>query len=954
VPDSRGELIVLVARVLLATVLGGPASAGQIAGEAAIERVAARLSGPGKDAHQTALDQVTRGLRGWAAAEAIPAAVLETGLSAAAAVLAANGPGAGRIVELNMDPGRVSAAVLNRSAGYLRDLSEAEEQVCRRAVSESYRVLLSDRGLLPELDRAFQQAVLRRLDQAAAGSEPERIEPDAQALFVPSYQLPGRAPPSFLLRSGFEVVPFQGRDDETAGFIAWARAADTVSVRLCSGPGGQGKTRFAQHLVTLLAREGWVAGRLRPRYQDESLTRLLQRPVDTFLALDYAETQPERLRTIMDLLAQPRPRGSRLRLLLMARGAGQWWDELLRRAPEPVAAAMDGAVHELAPLYGEPGDRAAAFRAAIEAFCAAGNYDGTGIVPPADLDHDRYARALTLHMTALATLLDRQQGWPAGKDAARLDPASRVLAHERNYWEDAATAHRLPYTGQRLLDAVMTAATCCGAASRDEGIELLGGLPDLSGEHRRVLGQYADWANQLHPGDGWLNPLEPDLLGEYFIAQTLRSQDGLAAALARSAASEEQMWQLLSVTAGAAGRYAGMPDTVTGILAEGSDKLWLTGAMGAAYLPDPHVLTRPLLATIDTVTDWSFLWAAAREVPSSHRVSELKIGAARAALDRYRQEPQRQPEVEAELKMLLSAGLFYDGQHDKVAEVQRELIKEYSRLATRDPHRYTGALGFAMLNYGAQRLAPPEARQTYRDTTRVIAMAAFVPEAEERHRLLGNAYSLRSMALKSLGRPKEAVRAAERAVREARALARSGSDIGIAWLPMEIMNAANRYAELGAYERALETIQESVDLMREAESQTPDSLSPNMADVLTNYAQCLNDCGNVTAAREAIAEASARYLRLVRSHGKFRPKAEAATRLWWSYLEASDIRDELVRADYERLIGILAELAGICPELGIAQARVTSGYAARLRQAGDGERAQRYAPRPRHDPGRRG
>jgi len=955
VPDSRKDLVVLVARLILAAAVSGPVGAGQVAGEAAIQRLAARLNGPAKNAHQAALDQVTTGLREWAKAEAIPAPVLEAGLSAAAAALAASGLHARRIVELNMDPRRVSAAVLNQSARYLRDLSEAEEQVCRRAVGEAYRVLLSDQKLLPELDRAFKQAVLRRFDEVAAsvaGNNPrpalERIEtalhgspgsshPDAhtlmRALSVPAYQLPDRAPPSFLLRSDFEVVPFGGREGETASFLSWATADDAVSVRLCFAPGGQGKTRLAQQLVTRLARDGWVAGRLRPRYQEELLAQLLQCPADTFVVVDYAETQLGCLQDIMGLLARPRADGCRLRLLLMARSAGEWWDELQRRAPDPVAALMYDAAHELPPLFSEPGSRLSAFREAIAAFCDAGGYESTRIAPPPDLEHVRYARALTLHMTALAILLDHQQGWPAGKDAARLDPASRVLAHERNYWEDSARARKLPHTGQRLLDAVMTAATCCGSASRDEALDLLSGLPDLAGEHRRVLGQYADWAHQLHPGDGWLNPLEPDLLGEYFVAHTLQDQDDLAAALARSASTPDQMWQLVSVTTGASGRYVGMPEVITGILSAGNDKLWLTGAMGAAYLPDPSVLTRPLLAAIGAVTDWSFLWAAAREIPSSHRVSDLKIGAAQEALARYRSAPQRDPAVEAELTDLLSAGLYYDGQHDEVADVQRELIKKYAKLAKQDPRRYTAQLGFAMLNYGEQHLAPEEARQAHRLAGQVINMAGVVP-ADERPRLLSHAYSLRSMALKSLGQPGQALKAAERAVREARTAAQS-SEIGQAWLPMEIMNLANRHSELGDHKRALETIQETVDLLREAETGAPDPLSPNMAEVLLNYAQCLSDCRLLPEACSAVAEAARRFHRLTGSHAKFYPKLELVTKLWWSYLQAREIDDEQVQAGYEQLIDLLKELGETDLTMRMAQAKVMSDYAARLIRAGD-------------------
>jgi tetratricopeptide (TPR) repeat protein len=220
-------------------------------------------------------------------------------------------------------------------------------------------------------------------------------------------------------------------------------------------------------------------------------------------------------------------------------------------------------------------------------------------------------------------------------------------------------------------------------------------------------------------------------------------------------------------------------------------------------------------------------------------------------------------------------------------------------------------------------------------------MAASVP-SEERSELLMRACSLRSMALKSLRKPEDAVRAAERAVQEARAAARSGSEEARAWLPMEIMNLANRYSELGEHQQALEIIRQSVDLMREREQATLDPLSPNMADVLINYAQCLRDCAIIPEAREAVAEAVTRLCRLVRTHSKFVPKAELAADLWRTYLRSSDISNEQVRADYEQLIGLLGELSETGLAMGVERAEVMSEYAARLARAGDLPRARHW------------
>ncbi len=110
--------------------------------------------------------------------------------------------------------------------------------------------------------------------QTALGVAVEPSQPSAtlaRDLFVQAQRLPRRPPPSFLLRSGYGIVPFRGRERELADFVAWCKQEDDVGVRLCLAPGGQGKTRFAQLLIRHLAGCDWVAGRLRSHWVEESL-----------------------------------------------------------------------------------------------------------------------------------------------------------------------------------------------------------------------------------------------------------------------------------------------------------------------------------------------------------------------------------------------------------------------------------------------------------------------------------------------------------------------------------------------------------------------------------------------------------------------------------------------------------------------------------------------------------
>ncbi len=212
---------------------------------------------------------------------------------------------------------------------------------------------------------------------------------------------------------------------------------------------------------------------------------------------------------------------------------------------------------------------------------------------------------------------------------------------------------------------------------------------------------------------------------------------------------------------------------------------------------------------------------------------------------------------------------------------------------------------------------------------------------EARSELLSRAFDLRSKALKGLGRLEEASRAAERAVREGRTAAQT-SEAAKHWLPMLLMNLSNRYGGLGRHREALDTIGEAVAHLRRLEGDHPDPLSPNTADALVNYAQCLQDCGMSPQARETIAEAVARLQRLTASHPKFRPKLDMAVAVWASYLSSSPVDDEETRTEYEQVIGLLDELSAAEAALRVIHAKAMSDFGTKLLRAGDRDHGRQW------------
>ena len=521
VPDSRKDLVVLVARIVLATALTGPAGGAQVAGEAVIERVASRLSGRAKSAHQVALDRVTAGLRQWADGEAIPAPTMETGLRAAASLLAAYGPSARRIVELNMDPERVSAAVLGQGARYLRDLSEAEEQVCRRTVTEAYRVLLSDPKLLPELDRAFEQAVLRRFDQVAASLADSAPAP---VLSLPvSRWSPDIHPPSALLRPAYQVVDFEGRSDDLADLSAWCDSDARLAVRLYTGAGGMGKTRLMLELCRRLAANRWRAGfltaspsTLPPTWAAE----LTSAWTPTVVVVDYAETK--RQQTLDLLAAAVTHQGPRLRCVLLARAAADWWIEL-KRTTGGVGDLLNGpatSTHRLAPLAADPADRQAVAERAFARFSAVLGSDHSPPAGPFSATH--FERVLFLHLAALSAASDD----PGEHGAQTLLDAA--LRREQAFWDEGVRAMGAgPLAGRPIMQAAAITTLAGRVETPAAAVELLRHCPLLADQPLAVLDDVAELLHRLYPGTGWLEGVQPDLLGDHLVGHALAEDPGL-------------------------------------------------------------------------------------------------------------------------------------------------------------------------------------------------------------------------------------------------------------------------------------------------------------------------------------------------------------------------------------------------------------------------------------------
>jgi TPR repeat protein len=352
-----------------------------------------------------------------------------------------------------------------------------------------------------------------------------------------------------LLGADAEVVPFRGREHELAELGDWCDSEDHAATWLMVGPGGQGKTRLGRELCQRRRRLGWTAGFVADKAPARAVAQLADTSSPVLLVVDYAETRTKQLRALLQQ-AWDRDGGAPIRLLLLARSAGDWWERLRRRLRDPLAPTYPT---ELAQLEDSAAGRDAAYRQALGAFAQRlaeaepeagwsdiaqrrGGHQGQGGRP--ELQDPGVGSVLTLHMTALTALL---QAGPARVSVSPTDtPEDLLLDHEQQYWEDSAAARVLPYH-QATLRGAVAAATLLGAVNEDEAVATLRrvpGLRDRSEDERRAV---AIWLHDLYPVSGgrYWGSLQPDRLGEHLVAR-VAAEDRRLLDLLLADASQDQ------------------------------------------------------------------------------------------------------------------------------------------------------------------------------------------------------------------------------------------------------------------------------------------------------------------------------------------------------------------------------------------------------------------------------
>lgn len=649
--------------------------------------------------------------------------------------------------------------------------------------------------------------------------------------------------PSRLLDPARGVVEFTGREGELAELIAWSENGEAVRVRLLTGAGGLGKTRLALQLADRLREVGWTCHFIGDQQEAGALEAARAATSGRLLlVVDYAETRiglPALLRAAVD------DSGMALRVLLLARSGGQWWDQLGAGEPavrDLIAANPSGGYPLPLVLDQESADEDL-IRQAMSRFAAE-----IGVEIPGEVSitpSPARSTVLELHATALAAVLESASSAPMRSvKVDAVEVMRELLRHEERFWIGTAKAQGLLNGPAGLtttaLRQIVAAACLLGASDEAGTLDVIGRVPGAPRAMKVVT-----WLRELYPSEsqdaGRLGVLGPDRLAGFHTVTELGKSEELARRCL-SDLSDRQARNAVIMLARASGEHESAGDYLGRLLPLVSQVI--TG------LEAP----RETLISIANAIPYPSVALATASVAVNRRILELTPAEAH-------------PAEHARRLSALSLALSQAGNYEEADSLEREAVSAWRDLSGESVRLYRADLAASLVNLGLWHSeiglwqeaveAAEESVGIFREE--IVDHPELLPDLAT---ALGNLGS----RLSDLERAHEALAAEEEAVAIRRELAAEAPELFLGDLGISLANLGNRLSDVGRWADALRVSEEAVTTFRDLTASDPDRFRDALATALFILARRREDVGADADAVQAGEEALAIRRELARDY----------------------------------------------------------------------------------------
>lgn len=793
---------------------------------------------------------------------------------------------------------KIVTAIWNRSnrAMMLAAVRETESYLhTKEATDDSLKPLLAFLKALrteQQIENGYNRDALDRIEQQLDHILRNQLSPDAKATLNlqkwlvpgteslsedPSQMLPGQ-----MLRAGSEVVPFIGREAELDRLRSIMEIPESISICLMTGPGGTGKTRLMVRWIDELIRNGTIAGFLHRSVGEDDVGLMFEGHGKRAVVIDYAETKVSLVKKILELAEHRGREQNKLNLILVARRAGEWWEHIGEGNHDVHRLAHEHSRYSpLDPLLQNVEEKVAHFNDAINSFTNVLSVQLPNSVKP-DLTDDHFKHPLYVQMAALAAVNGK-----IISDADKLLEAT--VEHERAFWDrivkDTFDTNSEQRQGMRAIKRALPILTLWGGSdSKAVTRKLLQSDRSLT-DSSNLVEDINDiiWRlyGETESGAQRLRPLEPDLLGEQLVLESLNDTSGridtnelLDAAV--QLGTDEGRAQMLTALARLIQRKPDAELYLDYLFSKHLTVLWELAITVAVETGDPvgHLMSKALQNSQDVNIAESIMKACPARTIS---LLELAVVSTQIVYENrkanWKDPNEEQLNAVADLAHSLSIRYADIREFEKALETAAEAVKIQRELFARQPADYRPGFAASLANLSTRcsnigQLEDAlkfqlEAIEHYRQLSE-LNPDEYLPTITTVQNNLGNTQKLLEQYV-------DAESTLLLAVKGWRTLVKK-SNVHFPSLAMALNNLGIAYQEQNKGNDALNSLCEALYIYRKLSSKYPDSFRADVAVSLNNRAAVLWSMKKKRLALMDLTEAVEIYRNLAKRHpDSFRP-----------------------------------------------------------------------------------